>query len=195
MEPEVHVIEKYFQMLEGCLTMTNVKCKGGKEIDLLAMNPKTLEKYHVESRVSTSFKLRLEATSTKNGRCHKNGLDYFHKEKFEHEAVKNKVIEVFGNSHYRKILVIWNVTDISLLDVSQEKYGIEIRFIDDLINDLLVKGNLKGSRDDVLRMIDLISILLKQSVKTRRFFSGKRVTKEEMEEEARLPQIPRREVV
>jgi hypothetical protein len=61
MEPKVHIIEKYFQVVLGSVTMTNVKCKGGKEIDLLAMDPKTLEKYHVESRVSTSFKLRREA--------------------------------------------------------------------------------------------------------------------------------------
>ena len=56
MEPEVHIIE-YFQVVLGCFTMTNVKCEGQKELDLLAVNPRTSEKYHVESRVSTSFKL------------------------------------------------------------------------------------------------------------------------------------------
>lgn len=62
MEPEVHIIEKYFQEIKRCFTMTNIKCKGGKEIDLLAVVPITLERYYVESRVSTTFKLREKAT-------------------------------------------------------------------------------------------------------------------------------------
>jgi Holliday junction resolvase-like predicted endonuclease len=80
MEPEVHIIEKYFQEILHCFTMTNIRCKGGKEIDLLAINPKTLERYHVKSRVSTTFKLKLKATYSKKGRCYKNGIDYFAKE-------------------------------------------------------------------------------------------------------------------
>jgi hypothetical protein len=54
MEPEVHIIEKYFQEVLHCFTMTNIRCKGGKEIDLLAVNPITGKRYHIESRVSTS---------------------------------------------------------------------------------------------------------------------------------------------
>jgi hypothetical protein len=41
MEPEVHIIEKYFQEVLYCFTMTNIRCKGGKEIDVLAVNPTT----------------------------------------------------------------------------------------------------------------------------------------------------------
>jgi hypothetical protein len=90
MEPEVHIIEKYFQIVLGCFTMANVKCKGGKEIDLLAINPKNLERYHIESRVSTTFKLRHKATFTKGGTCHKNGIDYISKEKFSDKHVLEK---------------------------------------------------------------------------------------------------------
>lgn len=95
----------------------------------------------------------------------------------------------FGNVNYQKILVVWNTEDISLAGISLEKYGIGICYIDDLINDLLVKGNIKGSRDDILRVIELVSILQKTAVKSRRL--GGRVTKKEMDEESRLPQIPR----
>ena len=190
MEPEVHIIEKYFQTILGCLTMTNVKCAGGKEIDLLAMNPKTSDRYHVESRVSTTFKLKGTATfNKKTGACHKNGLDYFHKEKFEHEAVKKKISEYFGNNDYKKILVVWSMEDISLADFALKKYGFWVCYIDEMINDLLVKGNIRGSRDDVLRVIELVSVLQKTFVKSRRL--GGRVSKEEMEEESRLPQFPR----
>jgi hypothetical protein len=54
MEPEVHTIEKYFQEILHCFTMTNIRCRGGKEIDLSAINPNNRKKYHVESRVGTS---------------------------------------------------------------------------------------------------------------------------------------------
>jgi len=57
--------------------MTNIRCEGRKEIDLLATNPRTSEKYHVESSVLTSRKLKLEATHKKDGTCHKDGVDYF----------------------------------------------------------------------------------------------------------------------
>jgi len=44
MEPEVHIIEKYFQVVLGCLTMANVKCRGGKVIaepkELIRINKK-----------------------------------------------------------------------------------------------------------------------------------------------------------
>jgi hypothetical protein len=36
MEPEVHILEKYFQEVLLCFTMTNIQLKGKKEIDLLA---------------------------------------------------------------------------------------------------------------------------------------------------------------
>jgi hypothetical protein len=98
MEPEVHIIEKYFQEVLHCFTMTNVRCKGGKEIDLLAVNPKTGQKYHVESRVSTTFKLKEEATRKGNGTTHRDGLDYFQKEKFEHPAVLERARNLLGAS-------------------------------------------------------------------------------------------------
>ncbi len=56
--------------------MTNIRLKGAKEIDLLAINPKNSEKFHVEARVSTSHKLKKEETHTSDGRGHRNGLDF-----------------------------------------------------------------------------------------------------------------------
>ena len=68
MEPEVHLIEKYFQTVKKCLTMTNIQLKGNKEIDLLAMDPRTYERFHVESRVTlTGFKLLKKDTYVKKG--------------------------------------------------------------------------------------------------------------------------------
>lgn len=52
MEPEVHIVEKYLQLVKHWFTMTNVMLGGGKEIDLLALDPRSGEKYHIEVRVA-----------------------------------------------------------------------------------------------------------------------------------------------
>jgi len=162
LEPEVHLIEKYFQEIKGCFTRTNVKCKGGKEIDLLAINPISLKKYHVESRVSTAFVLRPEATYTKSGKCHKNGLDYFAEEKFDHPRVKERIREIFGVEDYARVLVVWDVSHNSVINLANEKFGINIWFIEGLINGLIQRRAVSGSRDDVLRVVEFLSALEKQ---------------------------------
>jgi len=53
LEPEVHIVDRYMQLAKKCFTMTNIMLEGGKEIDLLASNPITGEKYHIEVRVAT----------------------------------------------------------------------------------------------------------------------------------------------
>ena len=134
--------------------MTNIICKSGKEIDLLAVNPITGEKYHVESRVATTFKLRDKATYTKDGRCHKDGVDYFDKEKFEHPKVKEKIREFFGDSEYKKWLVVWDVKNKNVVTKAQLEYDISIYWIHELISNLRQQKLTSGSRDDVLRLIE-----------------------------------------
>jgi len=136
--------------------MTNVRCRCSKEIDLLAVNPKTGEKYHVESRVGTprGFKIREKDTHTSKGRPHKIGLDYFHKEKFEHAIVKEKIHEFFGDSEYHKWLVVWHVQNKGIIGRALQEYDIEIYWLHELINNLRNQRLTSGSRDDVLRLIE-----------------------------------------
>jgi len=146
--------------------MTNIRCKGGKEIDLLAINPKTSEKYHVECRIptSSSFRLRYKETYTSKGEPLRRGLDYFAKEKFYHPHVTAKIHELFGDCNYKKILVIWRVAYFApkmLIDAKKE-YDIEIDFMHRIIGQLLKRRKITGSRDDVLRTIELISIMYKR---------------------------------
>lgn len=144
--------------------MTNIPCGGSKEIDLLAVNPLSGEKFHVESRVSTSrgFAIRLKDTHKKDGTPHRRGLDYFHKSKFEHPRVKSKIKEFFGDSDYNKILVVFHIDtggldDHVILLPAKEMYSIDIWFITDILEILKEKIDIIGSRDDVLRLIELIA--------------------------------------
>jgi len=153
------------QLVKGCLTMTNVMLEGGKEIDILAYNPLTLEKYHIEVRVATGkgFRLRMVDTQTKKGYKHRRGLDTLSKTKFESETVTNAIMEIFGSSEYKKTLVVWEVEDESVIEQAKSIYEIEIWKMSDIIRQLTQKVNTKSYRDDVLRTIQLISARAKNS--------------------------------
>ena len=163
LEPEVHIIEKYFQLIRHCFTMTNIRCKRGKEIDLLAVNPKSGEKYHVESRVSTSkgFALREKDTQTSKGRPLRRGLDYFLREKFNHPLITEKISELFGDFDYQKVLVVWRTKDdySQINQIAVEKYGINIWVLRGMVIELMRHKVTSGSRDDVLRIMELASLV------------------------------------
>jgi hypothetical protein len=137
--------------------MTNIRCKGNREIDLLAIDPKTLEKFHVESRVHTSYAhaLRLE------------DLNYFSREKFNHQVVVGKIREIFGDSNYYKWLVVWNIQDVPpsahhfarVVQLAKKKYGIEVFGLRGIIHELIENKATAGSRDDVLRIMELVSLV------------------------------------
>jgi len=147
-EPEVHIIERYFQIVLNCFTMPNVRCKGNKEIDLLAVDPKTQVKYHVESRVWLKQTLHLE------------DIDSLAKEKFEHPIVREKIQKLFGNSKYRKWLVIQpQKVDSQLDDFARDKFGIEIQYIDTILRMIMRKISSTGSRNDVLRTLELVNLI------------------------------------
>jgi hypothetical protein len=158
-EPEVHIVERYMQLVKKCFTMTNVMLEGGKEIDLLAVNPISGVKYHIEVRVAIGkgFRLRLVDTQTKNGRKHRRGMDTLNEIKFSHPTVVKAVTEIFGSSEYRKVLVVWDVEEPSVIEQAKSLYDIEIWKISDIMNELIQEVGTKSYRDDVLRTIQLIS--------------------------------------
>jgi len=133
--------------------------EGGKEIDLLAFNPLTMEKFHVEVRVATGkgFRLRLVDTQTKNGRKHRRGLDTLNAIKFAHSTVVNAVKEIFGGSEYKKVLVVWEVEDSRVIEQTKSLYNIDVWKMADLMNQLIQEVKTKPYRNDVLRTIQLIS--------------------------------------
>jgi len=139
--------------------MTNIMLEGGKEIDLLAVNPISEEKFHIEVRVATGrgFRLRLIDTQTKKGRKHRRGLDTLNEIKFSHPTVVNAVKEIFGSSEYKKVLVVWDVEDSSVIEQAKSLYNIEIWKMLDIISELIREVGTKSYRDDVLRTIQLIS--------------------------------------
>jgi len=159
LEPEVHIAERYMQLVKKCFTMTNIMLEGGKEIDLLAINPISREKFHIEVRVATGrgFRLRLIDTQTKKGRKHRRGVDTLNEIKFSHPTVVNAVKEIFGSGEYKKVLVMWDVEDSGVIEQAKSIYNVEIWKMADLMNQLMREVKTKPYRNDVLRTIQLIS--------------------------------------
>jgi hypothetical protein len=138
--------------------MTNVMLEGGKEIDLLAVNPISGEKYHIEVRVTIekAFRIRMVDTQTKSGRKHRRGIDTLDAIKFK--PVKDAVTEIFGSKKYKKVLVVWDVEDKSVIEQAKRfPYNIEIWEISDIMSELIQKVGTKSYRDDVLRTVQLVS--------------------------------------
>jgi hypothetical protein len=145
--------------------MTNIKCRGGKEIDLLAINPKTLRKYHVEIRVATKRKIREEDGmfyywKQSRDSMSRTGLDYFQRHKFEDKRVKEKIHEIFGDSEYVKVLVVSKTQEpiYPFIEKAWNQSRILIVLINDVIADLKEEAEIKGSRDDVMRFVELIAL-------------------------------------
>jgi len=158
LEPEVHIVDRYMQLVKKCFTMTNIVLGGGKEIDLLAVNPISGEKFHIEVRVAIKgFRLRLIDTQTKSGRKHRRGLDTLNMIKFAHPTVVNAITEIFGSSEYRKVLVVWDVEDSSVIEQAKNIYNINVWKISNIISDLMREVKSRAYRDDILRTIQLIS--------------------------------------
>jgi len=159
LEPEVHIVERYMQLVKKCFTMTNVMLGGGKEVDLLAYNPRTNEKYHIEVRVTIGrgFRLRMKDTQTKDGSKHRRGLDTLNEIKFTPQIVVNNVKEIFGDSEYMKVLVVWDVQDCNVNEQAKDNYNIEVWKISNIIKEMMKEIGTKPYRDDVLRTVQLIS--------------------------------------
>jgi hypothetical protein len=160
MEPEVHIVDRYMQLVKGCFTMTNIMLEGGKEIDLLAGNPRSVEKYHVEVRVAIGkgFRLRIKDTQTKNGRKHRRGLDTLSAIKFEPPIVVNSVRRIFGSSDYKRVLVVWDVQSNEVVKQAKVVYGIEVWKMPDIIDQIMKRVETKAHRDDVLRTLQLVRL-------------------------------------
>jgi hypothetical protein len=160
LEPEVHIVERYMQLVKRCFTMTNVMLGGGKEIDLLAFNPKNGDRFHIEVRVciGRGFRLRMIDTQTKKGQKHRRGMDTLNAIKFSLPTVVDGCKEIFGCEEYKRVLVVWDVQETSVIGQAKELYGIEVWRISDIITELIHEVGTKAYRDDVLRTVQLISL-------------------------------------
>jgi hypothetical protein len=134
---------------------------------LLAIDPKNGSRYHIEVGINIGSKLPL-----KNGRQSFNSLL---KRKFENVYIINHIHRIFGDKEkYGKILVAWDVR--KEVEENAKEHGIEIWRMPLLLWELrgAIFGSPKGSRDDILRTLELFTETEKLVMKEK--FGWKRIS-------------------
>ena|ERR1700722_8819417 len=117
METTEKIVETYVRYVKGCATIPNIRCEGQYEIDLLAINPTTFERFHIETSVSGSQGFsKLTAIEFNEAllkeRLHKpkqrRTIGFFIERKFGVPQVKKKLAGYgFIEGQYKNVIVTW----------------------------------------------------------------------------------------
>jgi hypothetical protein len=165
METTEKIVEAYVRYLKNCATIPNIRCSGQYEIDLLAIDLKSGERFHIESGVSISggySKLTTEPFSEDDlkVRTKKAGqrrtLGYFLKRKFAAKGVVETLKHYgFKRGKYTKVIVTWGATDEAKREA--RKKGIELWYFPDLMAKIAreIKDRKTYFTDDTLRTLHL----------------------------------------
>jgi hypothetical protein len=170
------VVECYFRYCRGCLTIPDVKIKGGnnRQIDLLAWNQKQKIAFHVESSVTLSGKYFNKSSSWKHPftifqnkffgqpKALQNHSHIPHINDKEYAKVKSTYTTYgFDAAETRRVWVCWNLLDYKVSKSELENYfhlrSVEkhlfevISFRDEIIPKLQKEIGSSNYEDDVLR--------------------------------------------
>jgi hypothetical protein len=165
METTEKIVESYVRHIRGWATIPNIRCVGQYEIDLLAIDPIKLRRYHIETSISSSAAFARLTTKTFNPdllkqRVHqasmRRTLGYFLQHKFGRPQVKERLSEFgFKGTNHRKVVVTWSWTPEAKQEA--DKVGIELWDFQQIMRDIADGTRKKKSyfNDDTLRTIGL----------------------------------------
>ncbi len=162
METSEHIVESYVRYIKNWFTISNIKCRKGKEIDLLAIDPQSNKRYHIEVSVSVveHFK-KLTSNIFKKGEKDpatiKTTLTFFEENKYNDVAICEKLKEYGFEDNYEKIIVTYDIEKSPHMDNQLKKYNITIWKIHDIIQEISEKIDEKYYSDEILRIIQLTS--------------------------------------
>lgn len=174
METTERIIEAYVRYIRGWATIPNIKCPGQYEIDLLAIDLASGERYHIETGISVSgsfskltnhpyrrdlLKVRVKQASQRRT------LGYFVERKFAAPEVQETLLKYeFKRSGYRKVIVTWGWTEEA--EIEARMLGIELWHLADLMSE--IAQTLKNQRtyftDDTLRTLQLYAMAGRRQV-------------------------------
>ena len=165
METTEKIVEAYVRYVKGWTTIPNLRCDGQFEIDLIAIDPVTLDRFHIETSVSGSqsfSKLTAKEFSVEKHkqRVQKAGqrrtVGFFVERKFGQPQIAAKLSEygfTIDNSH--KIVVTWDWTPEA--EEAASAAGIELWSFQSIMAE--IANSIRHQRayftDDTLRTINL----------------------------------------
>jgi hypothetical protein len=165
METTEKIVEAYVRYVKHWATIPNIRCEGQFEIDLLAIDPVTLARYHIETSVSGSqvyskltgkvfdpalLKVRVQKPKMRRT------LGYFIAHKFGTPAVIDKLVEYgFKQGSHKKVVVTWDWTPDA--KAAADAAGIELWDFRQIMREIARSIINKRSyfTDDTLRTIHL----------------------------------------
>jgi hypothetical protein len=167
------VVEAYVRYVKGWATIPNIKCPGQFEIDLLAINPRTGDRYHVESGVSVSdgfSKLTAKPYDAElmkvrgQQAIQRRTLGYFAERKFaSHGVVETLAGYGFKPGGYQKVIVSWGWE--KGVEAEAGDKGIQLWHFANILKAIAETFEKKKGyfTDDTLRTLQLYAMATKKS--------------------------------
>jgi hypothetical protein len=190
METTEKIVESYVRYVKGWATIPNIRCDGQHEIDLLAIDPKTNERYQIETSVSGSsgfskltakpfdpekYKERVEKAGQRRT------IQFFVERKFGPAGVRAKLADYGCNpDNVHNVVVTWDWTEDALTQANNA--GIALWSFQEIMHEIAdtIRDQRSYFTDDTLRTINLFVRALEARDK---------------QEQARLPKLSKRHVV
>jgi len=173
METTEKIVEAYVRHIKKWATISNIKCSGQYEIDLLAVDPRNRRRYHIESGVSISggfSKLTTKPYSNERLKMRtkqaeqRRTLWYFLQRKFSAPGIREKLRDYgFTEGNYSKVIVTWAATDDAKRKARVR--GIELWYFPEMIAE--IADTFQNQRtyfsDDTLRTLHLYARARKET--------------------------------
>jgi hypothetical protein len=167
MDPAERIVELWLQN-QGYFTMNGVGVPGGKEIDFLALNPKSKKRVHVEVQVAVNpvGNLRPRKPAKSSDMPLNQRVELYFQNKFEgrlskddvllDDTIKEKARELFGDCEYERWLILGKQNE-SLEKIREEfrKHGVEVHYMDEVLSGTKLKGTPKGATARFLQVMAL----------------------------------------
>ena len=167
METTEKIVEAYVRYVKSWATIPNIKCPGQYEIDLLAIDPVTLDRYHIESGVSISgsySKLTIKPYSDRDLKIRvkaagqRRTIGYFVQRKFGAKPVLETLKRYgFHPGKYSKIIVTWGWEEG--VEHEAHRLGIHLWDFRDILREIAASSERKRVyfTDDTLRTLQLFA--------------------------------------
>lgn len=165
METTEKIVEAYVRYIKGWATIPNLRCEGQFEIDLIAIDPVSLDRYHIETSVSGSQNFSRLTTKVFDPellkeKVQKAGqrrtLGFFLERKFGVPAVRAELAKYgFVEGEYRNVIVTWDWTPEAAAEA--ETTGVTLWSFQEIMREIAATIRHKRSyfTDDTLRTINL----------------------------------------
>jgi hypothetical protein len=165
METTEKIVESYVRYVRRWATIPNIRCEGQYEIDLIAINPIDLSRYHIETSVSGSasfsrltnnqFDPQLLKQRVHQAKMRRT-LGYFIQHKFGTPAIKKRLGKFgFTDHNHKKVVVTWGWTPEAKQEA--DAAGVELWDFQKILREIADDTRNKRSyfNDDTLRTINL----------------------------------------